>query len=218
MGFFITFEGVEGCGKTTQIRRLSERLAAAGHATLLTREPGGCRIADKIRSILLDAENRGMVPLTELLLYAAARAQHVAEVIAPALEADTIVLCDRFTDATVAYQHCGRGIERATIEALNALACQSIRPDLTILMDCDAATGLARARSRIEAASGPREERFELETLQFHDRVRDGYLKLAAAEPDRFLTVNADGTIDGIADIIAQQVLDRLGDTINAVC
>jgi dTMP kinase len=214
MGFFITFEGVEGCGKTTQIRNLSERLVNAGFRTVLTREPGGCPIADKIRSILLDAGNQGMVPLSELLLYAAARAQHVAEVILPALASDAIVLCDRFTDATVAYQHCGRSIDRTTIDALNILACQSVRPDLTILMDCDVAIGLARAKSRIESSSGPREERFELETLAFHQRVRDGYLQLATDEADRFLTISASGSIHEISDRIAVQVLERL----NAIC
>ena len=210
MGFFITFEGIEGCGKTTQIRRLAERLAAAGHRTLLTREPGGCPIADKIRTILLDADNRGMVPLTELLLYAAARAQHVAEVIAPALQSGSVVLCDRFTDATLAYQSSGRGIDRATIDALNSLACQSLRPDLTVLMDCDVTVGLGRAKSRIDAASGPREERFELEAAAFHQRVRDGYLGLAAAEPERFVTIDASGSIDAIAATIAGQIMGRI--------
>jgi dTMP kinase len=214
MGFFITFEGIEGCGKTTQIRNLSGRLSDAGYRTVLTREPGGCPIADKIRSILLDADNRGMVPLTELLLYAAARAQHVAEVIRPALESDSIVLCDRFTDATVAYQHSGRGIDRPTIDALNTLACQSVRPDLTVLMDCDVSIGLARAKNRIETASGPREERFELETLAFHQRVREGYLGLAAGDSGRFLTVSASGTIGEISDRITARVLERL----NAIC
>ena len=218
MGFFITFEGVEGCGKTTQIRNLSGRLTNAGYRTVLTREPGGCPIADKIRSILLDADNQGMVPLTELLLYAAARAQHVAEVIMPALGSDTIVLCDRFTDATIAYQHSGRGIERHTIDTLNNLACQSVRPDLTVLMDCDVAIGLARAKSRIETSSGPREERFELETMAFHQRVREGYLQLAAEEADRFLTVSASGTIDEISDRIAAQVLERIRDNTRAIC
>lgn len=218
MGYFITFEGVEGCGKTTQIKQLFERLTTAGYRVILTREPGGCPIADKIRSILLDAENCGMRSLTELLLYAAARAQHVAEVIMPALESGTVVLCDRFTDATVAYQHNGRGIERGTIDTLNSLACQSLRPDLTVLIDCDAASGLARAKSRIEAASGPREERFELENLTFHQRVRDGYLQLATAEPGRFLTVSAAGTIAEISETIAAQVLKRLRDNSRAVC
>jgi dTMP kinase len=217
MGFFITFEGVEGCGKTTQIRQLYDRLTVAGHRVILTREPGGCPIADKIRSILLDAENSQMQSLTELLLYAAARAQHVAEVIQPALESGAVVLCDRFTDATVAYQHNGRGIERGTIDTLNSLACQSLRPDLTILIDCDAATGLARAKSRIEATSGPREERFELEQISFHQRVRDGYLQQAASEPGRFLTVSADGTINEISDVIATLVQERLIGNADAV-
>jgi dTMP kinase len=217
MGFFITFEGVEGCGKTTQIKLLADRLTSAGFRVILTREPGGCPIADKIRTILLDAENRGMESLTELLLYAAARAQHVAEVILPALESGAVVLCDRFTDATVAYQHNGRGIERATIDALNSLACQSLRPDLTILIDCDAATGLARAKSRIEAASGPREERFELEAIQFHQRVRDGYLTLSTTDPGRFLTVSATGSISEISDTITSQVLGFLMDKTRAI-
>lgn len=218
MGFFITFEGVEGCGKTTQIRKLAEHLTTAGYRVKLTREPGGCPIADKIRSILLDAENHGMQPLTELLLYAAARAQHVAEVIVPALESGAVVLCDRFTDATVAYQHNGRDIERGTIDALNVLACQSQRPDLTVLIDCDAALGLSRAKSRIASSSGPREERFELEQLSFHQRVRDGYLQLAAAEPERFLTVSAAGTIDEIFGRIALQVMERMRGNARAVC
>ncbi len=217
MGFFITFEGVEGCGKTTQIRMLADRLITAGYQVVLTREPGGCLIADKIRSILLDAENRNMLPLTELLLYAAARAQHVAEIIQPALAADAVVLCDRFTDATVAYQHYGRGIERSTIDALNLLACQSLSPDLTVLMDCDAAMGLSRAKSRIEASSGPKEERFELEQLPFHQRVRAGYLQQAAREPDRFMTVAAAGTIDEIATAITEPILKRLEESARAV-
>ena len=217
MGFFITFEGVEGCGKTTQIRNLAKRLTDAGYRTVLTREPGGCAIADKIRAILLDADNQAMLPLTELLLYAAARAQHVAEVIVPALASGAIVLCDRFSDATIAYQHFGRGIARPTIDTLNSLARQSIRPDLTVLMDCDVATGLARAKSRIAATSGPREERFELETLSFHQRVRDGYLQLATDEAGRFLTISANGTIDEISDRIATQVLERLMDKSRAL-
>ena len=217
MGFFITFEGVEGCGKTTQIKLLADRLIKAGHRVVLTREPGGCPIADKIRSILLDADNHAMQPLTELLLYAAARAQHVSEIIIPALASGAVVLCDRFTDATVAYQHNGRNIERLTIDTLNSLACQSSRPDLTVLIDCDVAIGLSRAKSRIEASTGPREERFELENIQFHQRVRDGYLQLAASEPSRFLTVSADGAIDGIAEVIAAQVLDKLKDNVRAI-
>lgn len=218
MGYFITFEGVEGCGKTTQIKLLSELLAARGMHSVLTREPGGCPIADKIRSILLDAENRALSPLAELMLYAAARAQHVTEVISPALEAGKIVLCDRFSDATLAYQSFGRGIDRGVIDNLNLQACQGVSPDLTILVDCDPHIGLERARQRIEATSGPREERFELEELAFHQRVRAGYQQLAADQPERFLIIDGSDTIEGIFATISSQVLARIPEAVRAVC
>lgn len=218
VGYFITFEGVEGCGKTTQIRLLSELLAARGMRTLLTREPGGCPIADKIRAILLDAENRELSPLAELMLYAAARAQHVTEVIAPALEADKIVLCDRFCDATVAYQSFGRGIDRGVIDSLNLHACQGVTPDLTVLVDCDPTVGLERARRRIEATSGPREERFELEALPFHNRVRAGYRQLALEEEDRFLIIDGSGSIEEIFAAISTQIAARIPEALRAVC
>lgn len=208
---FITFEGIEGCGKSTQIRHLFQTLQAAGRQVVMTREPGGCPVADQIRAVLLDAANRAMVPMTELMLYAAARSQHLAEVVKPALHAGKIVLCDRFSDATRAYQAFGRGLDRTTVETLNRLACGTLAPDLTILLDCDVETGLARACRRIEAGSGPREERFELESLSFHQRVRDGYLHLAADEPGRFVTVNAAGTPEAIAVTIAGIVNSRLG-------
>ena len=218
VGYFISFEGVEGCGKTTQIKLLSELLSARGIRSVLTREPGGCPIADKIRAILLDAENRALSPLAELMLYAAARAQHVTEVIAPALEAGKIVLCDRFCDATVAYQSFGRGIDRVVIETLNLQACQGVSPDLTILVDCDPAVGLERARRRIEASSGPREERFELEALAFHQRVRAGYKQLAAEKPDRFLIINGSGTIEENFATISTQVVARIPEALRAIC
>lgn len=217
MGYFVTFEGVEGCGKTTQIRLLSEFLSNCGMRTVLTREPGGCPIADKIRTILLDAGNRALSPLAELMLYAAARAQHVTEVIAPALEAGKIVLCDRFSDATVAYQSFGRGIDRAVIDTLNLHACQGVSPDLTVLVDCNPQTGLERARRRIEATSGPREERFELEELAFHQRVRAGYRQLAADQPDRFLVIDGSGSIEDIFVAISSQVLSRIPESPHAV-
>jgi dTMP kinase len=218
VGYFITFEGVEGCGKTTQIKLLSEFLSAHGIDTVLTREPGGCPIADKIRTILLDAENRALSPLAELMLYAAARAQHVSEVVIPALNTGNVVLCDRFSDATVAYQSFGRGIDRGVIDTLNLLACQGISPDLTVLVDCDPRVGLDRARRRIEATSGPREERFELEEMTFHQRVRDGYLQLATDEPNRFLIINGAATIEEIFSTISTLVLKRIPEAASAFC
>ena len=174
MGIFITFEGIEGCGKTSQIRLLADRLVAEGRTVRLTREPGGSPIADQIRGILLDGENRDMVPLAELMLYAAARAQHVSEVIAPALANGQTVLCDRFTDATLAYQGFARGLDRELISWLNDLATGLTRPDLTVLIDCPVEIGLQRAFSRINSTTGAKEERFELESYEFHRRVRDG--------------------------------------------
>lgn len=218
VGYFITFEGVEGCGKTTQIRLLAELLTESGFSATLTREPGGCQIADQIRAILLDAENRAMTPMTELMLYAAARAQHVNDVIAPALADGGVVLCDRFCDATVAYQSFGRGLDRSTIDDLNRRACQGVFPDLTILIDCDPALGLERARSRIEACSGPREERFELEALAFHQRVRAGYRSLAESEPERFAMIDGAGTVADIAAAIQSAVLARIPEGLHAAC
>lgn len=186
--------------------------------TVLTREPGGCPIADKIRTILLDADNRALSPMSELLLYAAARAQHVTEIIAPSLEDGKIVLCDRFCDATIAYQSFGRGIDRAVITDLNEHACQGVTPDLTVLVDCDPSIGLERARRRIEATSGPREERFELEALAFHQRVRAGYRQIAAGEADRFLIINGAGSIEEIFTTISTQILKRIPEGLRAVC
>lgn len=208
---FITFEGIEGCGKSTQIKLLAQSLTAAGRRVVLTREPGGCPIADQVRAVLLNADNRAMVPMAELLLYAAARAQHMAEVIKPALDEGAVVLCDRFSDATRAYQAFGRGLDRQTVETLNNLACGGIAPALTVLLDCPVEVGLARARSRIDASSGPREERFELESLAFHQRVRDGYLSLATAEPHRFCRIDADATPEQVAQSVRQAVFTRLG-------
>ena len=218
VGFFITFEGVEGCGKSTQIKLLAEHLATRGISTVLTREPGGCLIADKIRTILLDAENSALSPMSELMLYAAARAQHVTEVISPALAAGKIVLCDRFCDATSAYQSFGRGIDRRIIDSLNNHACQGVSPDLTVLVDCDAALGLGRARQRIEATSGPREERFELETVAFHQRVRDGYLQLAKEVPQRFVIIDGSQSIEDNFSAISSQIVARIPGALRAVC
>jgi dTMP kinase len=217
MACFITFEGIEGCGKTTQIRLLAEALQQSGKEVLLTREPGGCPIADKIRAILLDADNSEMTPKAELLLYAAARAQHIDQVIRPALARGSVVLCDRFTDATVAYQGSGRGLDQELIATLNETATDGCRPDLTVLIDCPVETGLERALARIEAGSAAdsthlREERFERESREFHQRVRSGYLSLAAASPERFIVIHGIKNIELIAADIFSAVRPRVGD------
>ncbi len=211
MSCFITFEGIEGCGKTTQLKLLARRLANEGHRVTVTREPGGCPIADQIRNILLNADNGEMRPMTELLLYAAARAQHVNEVVAPALEGGGIVLCDRFTDATMAYQGYGRKLDLDVIGQLNRLAAAKVRPDVTLLLDCPAEVGLKRALARINSTDGPKEERFEMESLRFHRRVRDGYLTLARKEPARFVIIDAAGEIGEIEAAIAAAVHERIG-------
>ncbi len=210
MGILITFEGVEGCGKTTQLRLMKERLEAAGQRVTATREPGGCPIADQMRAILLDASNSAIVPLAELLLYAAARAQHVREVIAPALERGETVLCDRFTDATVAYQGHGRGLDLATIGQLNLLATGGVQPEMTVLIDCPVQVGLSRALARIEASDGAREERFELESIRFHERVREGYLSLAAAAPSRFLVIDGSGDVARTQQLLIAELAARM--------
>lgn len=206
---FITFEGIEGSGKTTQITRLARWLQTRfDSAPVVTREPGGCDIADQIRGILLDAANVDMNEQAELLLYAAARAQHVAQIIRPALENGQIVLCDRFSDATLAYQGFGRGLPRTLIEEINRLATLGTVPDLTLLLDFDPEIGLNRARQRNSVSSGPNEDRFEQENLDFHQRIRAGYLSLAATH-DRFCIIDADGDADTIAQRIRTTVAER---------
>jgi len=191
MGTFITFEGIEGSGKSTQIALLANYLTAHGKSVTLTREPGGTSIGDQVRKILLNPENAALDPRAELLLYAAGRAQHLAELIAPDRAAGRIVLCDRFSDATLAYQGYGRGLDLGLINSLDRIVTGGIRPDLTILLDIDAATGLARARGRNSRGGLEAEAHFENEHLSFHERVRQGYLDLARQEPDRFRIVDA---------------------------
>lgn len=203
MGLFLTFEGIEGCGKTTQIRLLADGLRQQGHDVIETREPGGCDIADQIRAVLLDARNNRMISTAELLLYAAARAQHVAEVIQPALEAGKTVLCDRFCDATLAYQGFGRGLDINRIIDLNTYACQGVIPDKTLLLDLPVEIGLGRARQRNGQQAGPNEDRFEQESLDFHQRIRQAYLDLATQEPERFITIDAGGDPQQVARRIA---------------
>jgi len=209
MALFITLEGIEGSGKSTQIRLLHDYLTGRGQAVLATREPGGCAIADAIRAILLDPANQAMTARTELLLYAAARAQHVEQVIRPALAAGTTVLCDRFFDATSAYQGGGRGLDQSLIETLNTIATNGLCPDLTLLLDFPAETGLQRARQRNHDSNLIDEGRFELEALDFHRRVRQRYLQLAGSE-SRFRIVDATGNPDEVASRIVAAVEDFL--------
>ncbi len=190
MSFFITFEGVEGSGKTTQIQRLKKYLTQKGIPCKVAREPGGSSIGEKIRKVLLNPDHGEMTPTTELLLYEAARGQHVKEVIKPFLKKGGVVLCDRFSDATVAYQGHGRRIDLKWIERLNRLSSQGIRPDVTFLLDCPSNVGLKRALQRNRILKQEKEGRFEKEETQFHRRVRKGYLDIAKKEPDRVKVID----------------------------
>lgn len=210
-GNFITFEGIEGCGKTTQIHLLEELLKLKSHDVLCTREPGGTRIGDQIRKILLAAENRGMFPVAELFLYAAARNQHVEEVISPALKEGRVVLCDRFADATAAYQGTARKIEHSFLEQVHNIATGGLKPNLTLILDCPADIGLKRARKRNEedAVAGI-EDRFEQEAIEFHEHVRKGYLDIAGQEPSRVKIVNAMEPVQKVHQQIVQEVMKVL--------
>jgi dTMP kinase len=198
-GLFITFEGVEGCGKSTQAAALCERLEAAGVPVVLSREPGGTPVGERCRDILLDVGNTGMQPATELFLYLASRAEHVAHVIAPALEAGSAVISDRYGDASVAYQGGGRGLGAATVEALNQVATGGVKPDVTFLMDLDPREGMERlVRGRGEDSR----DRIESEVHEFHARVREAYLEASRREPGRFVVIDA-----GLSrEVIAEQV------------
>ena len=189
---FITFEGGDGSGKTTQLKALESYLTSRGKSCLSTREPGGTSLGELIRQVLLEVSKQPITSPTELFLYLADRAQHIHEVIIPALEQGKIVLCDRHTDSTLAYQGYGRGIDLGLLRSLNDIASQGIKPDLTLLFDCPVGIGLFRtARRQSHTASGRNEDRFEREKIEFHERVRAGFLELARAEPNRFRIVDA---------------------------
>ncbi|HKK17105.1 MAG TPA: dTMP kinase [Opitutales bacterium] len=190
-GLFITFEGGEGCGKSTQIERLATQLRAEGHTVHQTREPGGTKLGEAIRKLLQhDQAGHGMCPESELLLFTAARAQLVREFIIPALERKEIVLCDRFADSTTVYQGVARSIDPIEVAAINQFACGTIVPDLTLLIDLDPEVGLQRARDNRESPL----DRMEQEALAFHQQVRRGYLELAQVDNERFTVL--DGTKD----------------------
>jgi len=206
---FITFEGVEGSGKTTQIQRLKRYLNQKGIPCEVTREPGGCPIGEKVRKILLNPDHREMSPLSELLLYEASRAQHVREVIKPLLKKGLVVLCDRFSDASIAYQGYGRNVDLKLVEGLNRLSSQGIKPDVTFLLDCPSDVGLRRALQRNQMLRKEREERFEREKIQFHYQVRKGYLSIAKKEPHRVKVIDTRAGEEKVFEKI-RRIVDRL--------
>lgn len=189
-GVFISFEGIEGSGKSTQAKLLKEFLINSGYDVLLTAEPGGTRIGEEIRRLILSLDNKNMLPLTELLLYNASRIQHIEEIILPSLKIGFVVITDRFTDSTIAYQGYGRKISIDLIIEVDRLINNSLRPDLTILLDLDPKEGLKR-NERLN-----KKDRLELEDLEFHERVRRGYLEIASKEPDRIKVINASESIE----------------------
>ena len=203
----ITLEGIEGSGKTTQINYIAAYLKDLGHECVVTKEPGGTVIGGKIRSILLDPANKRIDPLTELLLYAADRVQHIKEFIAPALEAGKVVICDRFHDSTTVYQGFTRGVDLGLIHQLNKLVLEGVEPDITFILDLPPELGLERAWNQINNGSrSGMETRFENEKLSFHNNVRKGYLELAKSEPDRFVVIDA--SVE--AGFVREAIIDKL--------
>ncbi|MFH1154250.1 MAG: dTMP kinase [Pseudomonadota bacterium] len=208
---FITLEGIEGSGKTTQVSRMALFFSQMGYETVVTREPGDTGVGMRIRSILLDPESRGMSSLCELLLYGADRAQHLEDIILPALRAGKVVLCDRFADATRAYQGAARGMDRDLIEKIHAIVVQGLEPDLTLLFDLDPSAGLERTFRDLESGQRDgKESRFEQEKLNFHQRVRAGYLELAAREKERFWIVDASLDPEQVFEQIKKAIRTRL--------
>ncbi len=205
---FLTFEGIEGCGKTTQAKLLVDKLHELNVPVLLTREPGGTRIGDQIRKILLHAENTDMSSLAELLLYEASRAQHVQEKILPNLDHGIHVICDRYGDASVAYQGFGRDLTVQIVKDANRLATGGLQPDLTLLLDVDPEAGLSRARARnLKFDFAVEEGRFEEEDILFHRKVREGYLALLKEEPERFRVIDGNTGIEDVQRQIEEIVL-----------
>src|SRR5437016_9142573 len=203
-GFFLSFEGIEGCGKTSQLHRLARRLRTLGYQVVETREPGGAPISEQIRTILLNPQNCGMDARCELLLYLASRAQHVAETILPALDKGAIVLCDRFSDATMAYQGYGRGVGASPVARLNRFASAGKNPDLTIVLDVPVAIGLARKRRAGDL------DRLDMEREAFHQTVRNGYLRIAKRDSRRVRILDGTPPIHEVSMAINQLVEMRL--------
>jgi len=206
---FITFEGIDGSGKTTQMRLLAERLRAEGRDVFETAEPGGTSVGQQIRRILLDSANQDLRPTAELLLYFASRAQNVEQCIRPALQAGKIVLCDRFTDSTLAYQGYARGLGAETVLALDRIACHGLTPDLTLLIDVDVEMGLARMRAR-NARGSANETRLDDESREFHRKVRDAYLAIARQHADRFRVIDGRAAPEDVAARVWENVRNHV--------
>jgi dTMP kinase len=214
-GKFLTFEGLDGTGKSTQMRKLAAVLREAGHKVVETREPGGTATGEKIRRVLLDSGTAGLSPLAEMALMFASRSQHIAEVIEPGLANGAIVLCDRFTDSTEAYQGSGRRLGSDAVRELHRVLCGNLQPDLTLLLDSNPHASVSRARRRNKRASksgahSHDENRFESETRVFFSRVRDGYIAIAKREPGRVVVVDARGTPAQTHQTIVEAVRKRL--------
>lgn len=203
-GIFISFEGIEGTGKSTQAGLLADNLKEKGHRVIQTMEPGGTRISLKIRELLLSTESKEMDHVAELLLYNAARVQHIKEIIGPALERGNIVITDRFSDSTVAYQGYARGIDLQLIDSLDMIATKHLRPDITILFDIDVRTGLARNKKL------GKNDRLELEDISFHEKVRKGFIQIAAREPGRIKVVDCTESLDGVHHKVVKIISDFL--------
>jgi dTMP kinase len=211
-GLFISLEGLDGSGKTTQINRLAAWLKKRGHSVLVTREPGGTETGERIRALVLDSHSTELAPMAELALMFAARAQAIAEILSPALAAGKIVLCDRFTDSTEAYQGGGRELGSAVVLELHRLLCANLQPDLTLLLLPGLKASLARARRRNQStteASGPDEGRFEQEQDAFYGRVWQKYREIAIREPERVVLIEGDLTIDEVHEQIVEAVAER---------
>lgn len=207
-GAFITFEGIDGCGKTTQLRMLVGELRVRGLPVVATREPGGTPLGQKLRTALLDVKEE-VDPLAELLVFAADRAQHVRKHLRPALQRNQIVLSDRYADATVAYQGAGRGFKPELIEEIVQLATDGLKPDLTLLFDLSVADAAVRTRKRVQSK---RTDRLDVENEDFHKRVRNAYVEIARGEPDRFRIIDARGSVDETQQRVMEIVISFLED------